>query len=81
MESIVANILKAHHADLLRKIADRYDIGIDDLRAKYLRPTFYLPDVNTSANAVVEYKELKTKRVKNTTNGENVSRSSEKNPK
>lgn len=66
--TIVKAILKAQNAELLRNIAAKYELDEDELLSKYLRPTFFLPDI-TDAPAIISYscKELKTTRKKSKT--------------
>lgn len=62
--TIVKNILKAQNEDLLNRIAAEFDLDADELKAKYLRPTFYLPDVREEP-AIIQYTTiLKTTRKK-----------------
>lgn len=75
---MLKNILKAHNARVLEEIAATYELDESELKAKYLRPTFYLPDV-ADAPAVITYKELKTTRKKKcNVGGESVSPTTEK---
>lgn len=61
MEAVINSIMKAQNAHLLELISTEYGLNIDDLRAKYLRPSFYLLDVKKE-NVAVEYTELKARR-------------------
>jgi hypothetical protein len=55
--TIIKNILKAQNAQLLRQIAEKYGLDEEEMMSKYLRPTFFLPDM-VDAPAVICYKEL-----------------------
>lgn len=77
---LLKNILKAQNEWLLHEIAAAYELDETELKAKYLRPTFYLPDVS-EVPAVVTYKELKTSRKKKTNvGGSGVSPTDHENP-
>lgn len=60
--TIVKNILKAQNEELLTRIAEEFDLDVEDLKAKYLRPTFYLPDVRDEPAAIHYTTVLKTRR-------------------
>lgn len=62
--TIIKNILKAQNEDLLNRIAAEFELDADELKAKYLRPTFFLPDVREEP-AIIQYTTiLKTTRKK-----------------
>jgi hypothetical protein len=53
MEAIITNIIKLQNAHLLRQISEEFNIPEHELSSKYLRPTFYLPDIREQP-AVIE---------------------------
>ena len=66
---LVKNIIKAQNADLIRRISDRFGLDHDEMRAKYLRPTFYVPDVDNTPTQVF-FTDKGTKYIRNTTEGD-----------
>lgn len=45
---LVRNILKKQNAKLLETIAEKCGLNADDLKQKYLSPTFYCVDIKTT---------------------------------
>lgn len=44
-QSLVKNILKAQNAKLLEDIGKRYNFDVNELKTKYLTPTFFSVDI------------------------------------
>jgi hypothetical protein len=80
----MSSILKAQNEYLLERIADDYDLHHEDIRAKYLRPSFYMLDIKRE-NVAIEYTELKPRRAtkikaQNDDRGKDVSQPVDENP-
>lgn len=52
---LIKRILCAQNAELLTRIAERFELDKDELMSKYHRPSFYLP-VPMETNMAVTYK-------------------------
>jgi hypothetical protein len=42
---LLKQVLKKQNEDLIARICERFSLNREDMEAKYLRPTFFLPDV------------------------------------
>lgn len=61
---LIKSVLRQQNEDLIKKIAQKYELDADDLLSKYLRPSFFLP-VENKSGITVEYVD-KNRRFKDT---------------
>jgi len=53
--NILRSILKEQNRRILLKIAEKYDKNYEELERKYLTPSYYSIDIDTSKIYTIEY--------------------------
>ena len=59
--SILRNIIKEQNKQILMKIAEKYNKNYEDLERKYLTPTYYSIDIDTTKIYSIDYIDKKHK--------------------
>jgi len=53
--SILRNVIKEQNKQLLMKIAEKYNKNYEELERKYLTPTYYSIDIDSSKIYKIDY--------------------------